>query len=978
MASIFGDLTYNTKTLKPIGRPVDDLKALYKDKKDDYNYVIDSLNATETALNQVQFIDKDKWAVDNANNKYQETFNKFSEEGDFENKIVDTKRLANDLTNKYGLLRVQENAKTRSAYIASLQAKVDKGEMPSEKMQKLVSYSDRNYGGVQKNETTGGFTGSYSGRIAQPYVPVAEHILKYVNGIKSSTIPIKNSKGEEELLIRDPNGKGYLTATTKEFVSEAQVQSFAKSIIESNDLIQSQFNEDIFLEIDEKGKGGLSTSDIQKALKGRVTDEIKNYFGVTKLPSEEEIDKIIAEKGITKEEAYAKIRKEQLADTAMEAAVTKESFVKYDTKFLEDWEAKEDAKGKKAKAEDDALMFVNKLGTVQRISPEDMTQLNESITTTKNSLQTNYTNLKNIKTQLEADKKEGKESQYTPQEVIELERNITQGNTQLENLERQKSSISNFVQDKAGIDTKFHYGVYESAVDTKRHELKNKYLIELEEADKILKAYGKPVKNSASDRNAIAWNKAVAETPKKSEKEYHDEAIFKYTQGDTGSFSVNSSSTDFDDSTRYVAKLFKGKIGDLKHQDITQDVYTLNSSDTTSKAANVWNAYVENMNLSLAQNPANFTHNGQDITTLVETELDIKWEDVDRSKLKVNPVIELLNGKPAYSIEVTEYKKADKNPSLPKRILVNFEGGIEQDETVKRIAVLEASKYLTKVNNGTLSGHDEIIFGKLAESYIGSSEAGRNLDNLNLYTAEPNVSLEWKLSSSLAVSIVPKKYKSKEEGGQNQLNDLVYEMHNKQGKVYGKDKSGNDVWDYANNLKEVHLFDSPMELKRVMGSALLTNELNGTNTTNTNSSPVSYNPAYQQHTNIDVNVVVKTESNGNASAVNTKSGATGLMQILPLNHELGSPLKDWNAVKGNPQYTDADMKDPAKNKEVGTWNLNTNIPKQLASFNLPDNAMYRLMAYNWGIGNVKEWHQKGANWEALPDETKNYIKQILG
>ena len=55
MGQILSDLSYNTKTLKPIGRPVDDLKALYSDKREDYNYVIDSLNATETALNQVPF-----------------------------------------------------------------------------------------------------------------------------------------------------------------------------------------------------------------------------------------------------------------------------------------------------------------------------------------------------------------------------------------------------------------------------------------------------------------------------------------------------------------------------------------------------------------------------------------------------------------------------------------------------------------------------------------------------------------------------------------------------------------------------------------------------------------------------------------------------------------------------------------------------------------------------------------------------------
>ena len=72
MANTFGDLTYNQKTLKPIGRPVNDLKDLYAKKGEDYNYVIDSLNATETALNAIPYEDKDKAIVDAAKTKYQE------------------------------------------------------------------------------------------------------------------------------------------------------------------------------------------------------------------------------------------------------------------------------------------------------------------------------------------------------------------------------------------------------------------------------------------------------------------------------------------------------------------------------------------------------------------------------------------------------------------------------------------------------------------------------------------------------------------------------------------------------------------------------------------------------------------------------------------------------------------------------------------------------------------------------------------
>ena len=86
---VFGDLTYNKKTLKPIGRPVDDLKDLYAKKGEDYNYVIDNLNATETALNAIPFEDKDKAIIDAAKQKYQDTFKGFAEQGDFEKFLDD-------------------------------------------------------------------------------------------------------------------------------------------------------------------------------------------------------------------------------------------------------------------------------------------------------------------------------------------------------------------------------------------------------------------------------------------------------------------------------------------------------------------------------------------------------------------------------------------------------------------------------------------------------------------------------------------------------------------------------------------------------------------------------------------------------------------------------------------------------------------------------------------------------------------------
>jgi hypothetical protein len=32
-----------------------------------------------------------------------------------------------------------------------------------------------------------------------------------------------------------------------------------------------------------------------------------------------------------------------------------------------------------------------------------------------------------------------------------------------------------------------------------------------------------------------------------------------------------------------------------------------------------------------------------------------------------------------------------------------------------------------------------------------------------------------------------------------------------------------------------------------------------------------------------------------------------------------------------------------------------------------------LIAYNWGIGNLRKWFKRGCDWNKLPLETRNYV-----
>ena len=122
---------------------------------------------------------------------------------------------------------------------------------------------------------------------------------------------------------------------------------------------------------------------------------------------------------------------------------------------------------------------------------------------------------------------------------------------------------------------------------------------------------------------------------------------------------------------------------------------------------------------------------------------------------------------------------------------------------------------------------------------------------------------------------------------------------------------------------------------------------------------------------VNVNVIKDIESTNNPHAVNPKSGASGIMQLLP------KTWADATTALGKNWPFNPDVFDPQKSIIVGNHYLNSMIPQYLRASKLPDTVELRLAAYNWGIGNLKDAYQRYGNawYDAAPEETKNYIKK---
>lgn len=118
-----------------------------------------------------------------------------------------------------------------------------------------------------------------------------------------------------------------------------------------------------------------------------------------------------------------------------------------------------------------------------------------------------------------------------------------------------------------------------------------------------------------------------------------------------------------------------------------------------------------------------------------------------------------------------------------------------------------------------------------------------------------------------------------------------------------------------------------------------------------------------------VAAVIHVES-GNRPEVISRSGAVGLMQIMP---ETG----EWIAKKlGLTDFNESMLKDPSLNIEFGCWYLRFLLNKY------EHDMIHTLAAYNAGQGMVDKWladnrYSSGGRLINIPyEETDNYVIRV--
>lgn len=372
MGKVLNDLNYANYQLSPNIRPLQAIQALYEKKDKDYTTALDTLNNNKTVLNEMPYNPVDEGNVLKAKQYYSNAYDKFREKDDLENQVLNTKELVSDTVNKFGLSQIQKNALTRSEFNKRQQERYEKGEISKEGMNRSIRYNDRNYKGVQFNEETGTYIGSYATRDVLNNYNFAEETAKAMEGFKAGTITLTNEQGQK--LIPDGNN-GYLNYETGEGVTKEEVERASISYLQNSPEFKDYLEDEMFYEIDNitydsetKENRKFEINDLANIASTPEFNSLIESLGIKSL---EELKDKVENKEIDAKKLYKATRAAQVTKNATGLAVEKESFTKVDNIFKQNWLLK------------DQIDAARKVSETEEIQPEQFGLLNSWNNTTE-------------------------------------------------------------------------------------------------------------------------------------------------------------------------------------------------------------------------------------------------------------------------------------------------------------------------------------------------------------------------------------------------------------------------------------------------------------------------------------------------------------------------------------------------------------------------------------------------------------------
>lgn len=734
MGKIFDDLSYNRKTLKPLSLPVEDLKGLYAKKEKDYMNVVDTEGKINTALSKINAQDVDKPILANAQKLFTDTFANFKAQGDLENRVLDTKELANDLATK-GLNEIQKTSKQRSEYTTGLKDRFDKGEISKTQYLRAIKASDEDYtasGGVKRDEATGLYSGNFSGKPVADYIDVSKKVAGVLAGFKADTLPL-NFNGKQ--IVKTP--EGFFLQGTQTQVTEADLTKAAKQYLSSNQLIQDQFNDDISYELRALKK--VSPAKLSKVLRGGVTNDVAAQLGLED-GDLSNLEAALATKNISLEDAYSIARKDQLTTEAMALGVEKESFKKYEQKYIKPFGAGKGS-GSGGVRKTPASMFGEILTTTdlkQHIGKEE-------IAASRKLLDESTSNLKTLEGQLKA-----LENSPNAQEKHRLTEEINKTKFTINSIEEQTRAVYDKIVNAPTTDS-YEQGHFSYQKSLKDRDLKQEFNT----------TNGKNLVLKALSRKLTADDILGVETAE--DRANYENSVHNYTYASdadrkAGRKTFKTTFDEFRDRTskskieKYegLANYLQSKIDDKDHP-ITTDYITKYHSLAFAKMtpkqrqahpmAQLWDT-AKGLQVANEYQFMSSAHSNLDVKTHLTEKLDVDEDEIDWTASKVQPLFDyradLRNGsyRPAMElvVKVKDGRKGSRQFYKDVRVPIFYDNPNYNTRYAEQLGKYR-KELLAKNQQTPLTSSELEILDRTNLNIYNSTKYGANVDRANLYQA---------------------------------------------------------------------------------------------------------------------------------------------------------------------------------------------------------------------------------------------------
>ncbi len=842
----YNDLQYANYTPIVQQRPVNELKDLYKTKSEQYNYVANAVNQLDTAISSTPHLDEDRSLLEEAKTQLTSAIEEYGNTGDFENRVLDINRLVKDVGKK--LVPIQERKQRFDSYTSELMSKDKDGRLKHsmDDIKKGIYLTKRQIKPMQYDEDLGTYIGEFSGVPVPTNINYSEKVAKILDDWKSNKITLTDKNGN--LLERIP-GTGKLRAGTKEYTDDSELIQAAKSYLLNDPDFIDKYKFDLDYELtsllDNEGRA-VNLDDIRNIVSG----DLKTVSKDLGLNPNKSLEDQVKEGDITEDELYRRIRLEQITNSAIKLGVSKESYTKFEDKFLKDdlllkaldWQNKNRINGKTS-IESDANVAIHTITTDNIINPSNYNSILSGKDSAKQILKENQRTLNLLR----------QSNSGTPQQIDQLERTIKEDQNSIENYERQLKSIREFIQNKSNFSFDSYYNEYSSMMDTKRQDyIEDGHTIE--ETNKDL--------------------------PKLNLDDYKNEVINKFVNGDT--FTV------FEDFITGIGKNHRLDVaaealmdsfgGSIENTPYTVDYHTY-LIEGDSKDSKLYTNYVSNKKKAFLTNPNTFTYNNNNFEILLKEKYDLNMDEIDLSKSDIYPTIESINKKPGFIIDVAIKDGDGKIIKGNTKLTVNYEGGLlDERDTFREISEGEAYRRFKDKDLSNLDLQDKAMFRKLSLSWLDNSPIGNKFDNLNLYVQRPGIPVNFKMDElGINFNITPQVDALSQQEGYDKL---VYNLSTPDGKVYleRKDSNGNieTIWDRPTSGDIPIDFQSPSEIKETLASSLLSNKIHN------KRNAQSINP-YEEYINsspIDNNLQDMTYIFGNT----IKEGVSPYFNIIHTDH----------------------------------------------------------------------------------------------